>query len=174
MKGSLPGLRRLAFALLLVLAAPAIAHERGDRDRGHGHDPAHHGPITVPAGVVVPGWDELTPQQREHLGHHKDQWDSLPASRRVHLLERAERRARWAAMPPEERERIRKGMRNYRDLSPEQREQARRAMRAMHALPAAERDALRKQWRAMSPEQRRAWLETGGPGLSPPPETGAD
>lgn len=169
-------LRLLAPVLGLVLALPALAHERGDRERGHGHDPARHGPVTVPAGVVVPSWEELSPEQRRYLGHHKDDWDTLPASRRVHALERAERRARWEAMPADQRERIREGMRNYRDLSPALREKARESMRLMRSLPEAQREELRKQWRSMSPEQRRAWLEAGGPGKSPPPETetGAD
>lgn len=168
----LPGL--VALALVLVMSLPVSAHERGDRGKDHWQASPHHGPATVPAGVVVPSWDELSPEQRKHLARHAQDWDTLPASRRVHALERAERRARWEAMPPEQRERLRQGMRNYRDMSPEQREQARQAMRVMHGLPAQQREALKKKWRSMSPEQRRAWLETGGPGISPPPQADAD
>ncbi|GAB2660192.1 DUF3106 domain-containing protein [Arenimonas aestuarii] len=161
-------------ALLLALSLPALAHERGDRDRHHGHEPGTHWPVAVPAGVKVPTWEELSPEQRKYLGRHEADWDTLPASRRVHALERAERRARWEAMPPEQRERIRKGMRNYRDMSPEQREKMRESMRVMRSLPAEQRDALARQWRALDPEQRRAWLETGGPGISPPPGSNDD
>ena len=174
MKPGLPSLRLLALALGLALALPALAHERDDRERGPHHDHAHHGPVSVPDGVVVPSWEELSPEQRRHLGKLEDDWDTLPASRRVHALERAERRARWEAMPAEQRERIREGMRNYRDLSPALREKARESMRLMRSLPEAQREELRKQWRAMSPEQRRAWLEAGGPGKSPPPEADGD
>ncbi|HEX5693363.1 MAG TPA: DUF3106 domain-containing protein, partial [Arenimonas sp.] len=77
-------------------------------------------------------------------------------------------------MTPQQRDRIRKGMRNYRDLSPAQRERMRDALRVMRGLPAEQRQHLADQWRAMNPEQRRAWLETGGPGISPPPKTDAD
>ncbi|GGA69457.1 hypothetical protein GCM10011521_04560 [Arenimonas soli] len=176
MKSRLPGPRRLPWllALLLAVSLPALAHERGDRGRQHGHEPTGHGPVAVPAGVTVPSWDELSPEQRKYLGRHEAEWDTLPASRRVHALERAERRARWEAMPPEQRERIRQGMRNYRDMTPAQREKAREAMRVMRSLPEDQRERLKKQWRAMSPEQRRAWLETGGPGISPPPDGGGD
>lgn len=167
-------LRFSAFALLLALSLPALAHENGDRGRDHWHEPPAQGPVVVPAGVQVPSWNELSPEQRKHLERHEADWDTLPASRRVHALERAERRARWEAMPPEQRERVRRGMRIYRDLSPAQREQMRESLRVMRGLPAEQRQALADQWRAMSPQQRRAWLETGGPGISPAPEPAAD
>ena len=67
------------------------------------------------------------------------------------------------------RERMREGMRNYRDLPPPLREKMRESMRAMRALPEAERKALHARWRQLSPEQRRAWLELGGPGIAPEP-----
>lgn len=160
-------LRLAALAVVLVASLPALAHERGDRGERLWHDPP--GAAPVPPGVKVPSWEELSPQQRKHLARHESDWDTLPASRRVQALERAERRARWEAMPPEQRERIRQGMRNYRDMSPAQREQMRESMRVMRGLPAEQRQALADQWRAMNPQQRRAWLETGGPGISPPP-----
>lgn len=168
--------RLVALALLLVASLPALAHERGERGhRGDGvwHEPPH-GAVTVPEGVKVPSWDELSPKQQKLLARHEAEWDTLPASRRVHALERAERRARWEAMPPEQRERVRRGMRIYRDLSPAQREQMRESLRVMRGLPAEERQVLADRWRAMDPEQRRAWLETGGPGISPAPEPEAD
>ncbi|KFL36760.1 DUF3106 domain-containing protein [Arenimonas donghaensis] len=167
-------LHACVLALALVIAFPASAGD-GDGRRGdhrHGHPP--HGPMQVPEGVVVPDWDELTPEQQKLLVRLKDEWDTLPASRRVQALEHAQRRARWEAMSPEQRERIRKGMRNYRDLSPAQRQQMREAMRVMRGLPAEERQALADKWRSLDPEQRRAWLETGGPGISPAPDAKAD
>lgn len=171
--------RVIAISLALVMAIPASAHDRGDRrgePRPEHPRPEHpwHGPAALPEGVVVPAWDELTPEQRKHLARHEGEWDTLPASRRVQALEHAQRRARWEAMTPEQRDRIRKGMRNYRDLSPAQREQMREAMRVMRGLPAQERQALADKWRSLDPEQRRAWLETGGPGISPAPGADAD
>lgn len=167
----------LACGLALVLATPAWAGEdhsgRGDRDRNRGqHDPHghhEHGPTPVPAGVVVPTWSQLTPAQREKLASKAEHWDAMPASRRVRALERLERIARWEAMTPEEREKIREGARNFRDLPPELKEKMRISMETMRGLPEDERRQLFTVWRGMDPAQRRAWLETGGPGISPPP-----
>jgi hypothetical protein len=124
----------------------------------------------VPEGVAVPAWSELTPQQREQLAPLRERWDQMPASRRVHALERMERRARWEAMTPEQRERLRHGARNFRDLPPELREKMRASMQVVRQLPEGQRTQLQQRWRAMDPEQRRQWLEAGGPGLAPPPE----
>lgn len=161
-------MRRALPALLLglLLAGQALAH--GDREGRGGHD-HDHGPTPVPAGVRVPAWDELSPQQQAGLERLRADWDQLPASRRVRALEWLERKARWDAMTPEQREKLRAGARNFRDLPPELREKMRASMQAMRALPEDERRALRKRWHEMSPEARRAWLQTGGPAISPPP-----
>ncbi|MFY2765482.1 DUF3106 domain-containing protein [Arenimonas sp. MALMAid1274] len=147
-------------------AAPDRMHRRkeGDwsrRDRGE--------PTPVPAGVQVPTWSQLTPAQQSGLAPLEKQWDTMAASRRVRALEGLERRARWEAMTPEQRERLREGARNFRDMPPELREKMRTSMQAMRALPEAERKALFALWRSLDPEQRRTWLEAGGPGISPPP-----
>lgn len=157
-------MRRLLATLFgLALAGTVAAHDgRGD----HHHD---HARTPVPAGVSVPAWDELTPSQQEALARLHNDWDQLPASRRVRALEWVERKARWDAMTPEQREKLRAGARNFRDLPPELREKMRASMQAMRVLPEDERRALRKRWHEMSPEQRRAWLQTGGPAISPPP-----
>ena len=47
-------------------------------------------PVPVPAGVTVPAWAELTPAQQEKLAPLRERWDQMPASRRVHALERLE------------------------------------------------------------------------------------
>lgn len=44
----------------------------------------------------------------------------------------------------------------------------RRAFRVVRALSPVQRERLRALWRDMSPEQRRDWLERGGPGITPP------
>lgn len=154
----------LALALGLLMAGQAAAHGEGDRDA------RRHGPTPVPAGVQVPSWSELSPAQQEALARLRADWDQLPASRRVRALEWVERKARWDAMTPEQREKLRTGARNFRELPPELREKMRASMQAMRALPDDERRALRKRWHEMSPEQRRAWLQSGGPAISPPPE----
>jgi hypothetical protein len=123
----------------------------------------------APAGVTVPSWNELTPAQREKLAPLQSRWDSMPASRRVNALERMERQARWDALTPEQREALRRGARNFQEMPPELRQQMRASMAATRALPEAERRALFQLWRSLDPAKRRAWLEAGGPGISPPP-----
>jgi hypothetical protein len=123
----------------------------------------------APAGVTVPSWNELTPAQREKLAPLQSRWDTMPASRRVNALERMERQARWESLTPEQREALRRGARNFQEMPPELRQQMRASMAATRALPEAERRELFKLWRSLDPEQRRAWLEAGGPGISPPP-----
>jgi len=153
-----------AMALGVLLAAgPAMAHQHGEHAEHRQHAPR------VPDGVQVPAWNELSDKQREQLAPLADQWDGLSASRRVRALERLERRERWESMTPEQREKLRKGARNFRDLPPELREKMRASMQAMRALPEDERRQLWEVWRSRTPEQRRAWLEAGGPGLAPPP-----
>jgi hypothetical protein len=155
-------LARFLGALLLAFAAAGAS--------AHSEDPTRHGHDRVPEGVAVPAWSELTPEQQEKLAPLRDRWDQMPASRRVHALERVERRARWDALSPEQRERLRDGARNFRDLPPELREKMRASMQVVRSLPEEERRELKERWRAMDPEQRRRWLEAGGPGLAPPPE----
>ena len=52
-------------------------------------------------------------------------------------------------------------------MNEQRQEQA--AAYVLGALPEDERRALRARWRSLSPEQRRAWLEAGGPGIVPQP-----
>lgn len=130
---------------------------------------ADMGPVPVPEGVVVPGWEELGPERQARLERFRDRWDQMPASARVRLLERLERQQRWERMSPEERERIRAGARHFHDMPPELREKARAGFQAMRALPPEERREMMELWRSLSPEQRRAWLEAGGPVHAPPP-----
>ena len=152
----------LAVALLLASGAGGVC-ARSDA----APQPSQGG---VPEGVVVPSWSQLTPAQQETLAPLRERWDQLPASRRALALERMERRARWEALSPDQRERLRHGARNYRNLPPELRQKMRASMHAVHRLPEDERRALKQRWRAMDPEQRREWLDAGGPGLAPPPD----
>lgn len=154
-------LASLVIALLLALATTgACAHSDNAPHRAHAR---------VPEGVVVPTWAELSPQQQETFAPLRENWDQMSASRRVRAMERAERRARWEAMTPEQRERLLHGARNFRDLPPELREKMRASMERVHQLPDGQRRELKQRWRAMDPEQRRTWLEAGGPGVAPPP-----
>lgn len=171
------------FVLALLVLAGSLAHghppddargERsndGDRREYRPFRGRHHvlADIPVPDGVSVPTWDELSTERQASLARMKEDWDTMPASRRVMALERLERRARWDALPEEERDRLREGARNFHDLTPELKDRMRASMQAMHDLPEPERRKLFERWRGLSPEQRRTWLESGGPGISPAP-----
>lgn len=121
---------------------------------------------TIPPGVKVPAWDELSSQQQGELAAYADRWDRMAASRRVKILERY---VRWKGMPPPEREALREGARNFREMSPALREKMRLSMSAVHELPVEQQRQLRRHWRSLTPQQRREWLERGGPGVSEPP-----
>ena len=121
-----------------------------------------------PEGVTVPAWDQLSSQQRLDLSAFAERWDRLPASRRVLILERYKR---WENLPEPRREALREGARNFRQMSPGQRLKMRRSMAMVRALPEDQRRRLRQLWRSMTPLQRRAWLDRGGPGVSPPPQS---
>ena len=143
-------MRAWLLAMLLLFVAPCV--------RAHEHLP--DGP------VVAPAWSQLTPKQQADLDWLERDWDQMPAHRRARILHRWER---WQGLSPEEQQRLREGRRNYREMSPRQRERMRESWRALHALPPEEQHRLRALWRSLSPEQRREWLERGGPGLAPPP-----
>lgn len=137
----------LAFALALTCAG-ALADER------------------VPDGVRVPAWKELSEQQRTDLAKLSERWDHMPASRRVLILERYQR---WQHLPARKREAVREGERNFLRMSIGQREKMRQSMAAVRARPPEEQRRLRQLWRGMSPQQRREWLDRGGPGIAAPP-----
>jgi len=124
-------------------------------------------PGDVPAGVKVPAWHELDAHQQTDLARFSDHWDRMPASRRVQILERYER---WKAMPEERREALRGGVQNFQEMSPDQRQKMRRSLQVVRSLPPPEQRVLRERWQRMTPQQRRRWLDAGGPGIAPPPK----
>jgi hypothetical protein len=121
----------------------------------------------VPDALAAPTWNQLDPQQQSDLRPFAERWDRMPAPRRLHILKRYER---WQHVPPGRRHAMREGLATYQRMSPEQRWKIRRSMHAVHALPPAQQRVLRQQWRAMTPQQRSAWLDAGGPGIAPPPK----
>ena len=123
-------------------------------------------PPIIPEGVSVPSWTQLDPRQQAALSQFSRRWDRMPASRRVLILERY---ARWQQLPEPRRRALLEGARNFQQLSPVQRQKMRHSMMLVRSLPDDERRQLRQLWRSMSPQQRREWLDRGGPGVAPPP-----
>jgi hypothetical protein len=143
----------LLVAVLAAVAAPSLAYAQSEA-------------APIPQGVRVPAWKQLSPAQRRDLARLADRWDTMPASRRVAILERWQR---WQSIPPEQRETLRRGERNFQSMPAPLRAQMRRSLAAVAELPPAEQRRLRATWRSLSPELRREWLERGGPGFAPPP-----
>lgn len=123
----------------------------------------------APPGVTVPTWNELDAGQQAQLAHLANEWDRLPASRRVLALERLQRQARWQQLAPEQRRALREGARHFQDMPPDLRQRMRQSMRAVQALPRPQQRELRALWQSLTPPQREQWLRSGGPGISPPP-----
>jgi hypothetical protein len=122
---------------------------------------------TVPQGVSVPSWKQLTAEQQKDLQNFSQRWDSMPASRRVQILERYER---WKSLPPKKREALREGAQNFQEMTPKQRQNMRESMRYLRTLPPEEQKRLRRLWTTLTPQQRTQWLEDGGPGIAPEPK----
>lgn len=158
--------------LLLALAAavvPPPAHAHRDHDEPApalaAGDHRGGGRLFGPPPADVPEWNRLTPDQQRRLQWLRERWHDLPPARRVRALERLRRLDRWAELGPEDRARLREGARNFRDLPPELKARMRASFAAIHALPEPDRQRLLQRWRTLTPGQRRAWLEAGGPGL---------
>ena len=146
-----PGSR---FALLVLLLAVAMA---GGQARA-GTEPERASP--------APTWQELDSRQQADLVRFAQGWNRLPPERRAHILQRY---LRWQELPAERRETLRQGERNFRQMSVDQRRKIRASLGTVRALPPEEQRRLRQQWRSLTPQQRRDWLERGGPGIAPPP-----
>lgn len=117
--------------------------------------------------VELPSWEQLSPAQREVLSTPiRERWNQAAYEQRLRWLRQAER---WQNLSPEERRLVLQGIRRYRNADPETRARLRDIFEHMSTLPPSERKALREKWRALSPEQRRAWMQAGGPGVAPPP-----
>ncbi|HMB55727.1 MAG TPA: DUF3106 domain-containing protein [Arenimonas sp.] len=117
--------------------------------------------------VRAPAWKELNPQQQTDLGSFAARWDRMPEARRAQILQRYER---WKALPPEKRAALRQGAQNFQQMSPDQRQKLRSSLQAMRTMPPEQQRELRQQWQALTPEQRREWLDAGGPGVAPAPK----
>lgn len=125
---------------------------------------AAHNPLDAADGYI-PTWSELDERQRADLIEFAAHWDRMPAQRRSRLLAR---HAHWRGLPEAERRTLREGVRNFRRMPPHLRVKMRASIEAVRDLPPPRQRRLRALWRSMSPEQRREWLERGGPGLAPP------
>lgn len=116
----------------------------------------------------LPSWEQLTPEQRETLSAPlRERWNQGAYEQRLRWLQHAKR---WQQLTPQERATARQGLRAYRQADPATREKLREVFKNLRGATPEQRASLREKWRSLSPEQRRAWLEAGGPGVAPPPQ----
>jgi len=108
---------------------------------------------TPPGG---PGWNQLTPQQREALAPLSDQWATFPADNKKKWLEIA---ARYPQMSPEGRARMQARMGEYARLTPEQRRTARENFQRAYELPLESRESAVQQYKAL-PDDKKKELST--------------
>ena len=121
----------------------------------------------APRANTPPDWAGLSEADRAALlVPVQERWNRATPEQRERMLQRARL---WASMTPEQKAPAREGMRRDHQHHRERRAKMREIWRNLESLPAEQREQLRAQWRALSPEQRRAWLEAGGPGKAPPP-----
>lgn len=151
--------RRFALALALglaVLPTPGVATA------------AVGAPSARPATTAADAdWEALPEADRAALvAPMRERWERASPAQRQRMLDRARF---WASLSPEQKQLARTGVDRYRQARPEQRERLREAWQRLQAMPPEQREAARRTWEALTPRQRRAWLEAGGPGVAPPP-----
>lgn len=112
-------------------------------------------------------WESLSDADRAALVQPtRERWERATPEQQQRYLDRARF---WASLSPEQKRLARAGAERWRQSDANQRGRLREVWQRFQALPPAERDAARRTWESLSPPQRRAWLDAGGPGVAPPP-----
>ncbi|WP_395059830.1 DUF3106 domain-containing protein [Polaromonas sp.] len=152
----LPGKQRARpagrWALLLLVAASAISTAQTV-------SPA---PAAAPAKTVVaqafagPGWNELTPAQREILNPLASAWPSLSQSHKRKWLEMTRS---YGSLPADEQTKMQGRMKEWVALSPQQRIQARlnfaKTKELSKELTAEEKKAKWEAYQSLSTEEKQ-------------------
>jgi|JI81BgreenRNA_FD_contig_71_1145756_length_1469_multi_2_in_0_out_0_1 hypothetical protein len=143
--------RTLALAVLVALTTPAV---------------------TVPVSAQTPAarsWESLSDADRAALVEPtRERWERATPEQQQRYLDRARF---WASLTPEQKRLARAGAERWRQSDENQRGRLREVWRRLQTLPPAEREAARRTWESLGPQQRRAWLDAGGPGVAPPPSS---
>jgi hypothetical protein len=132
-------LRRLLPALAFMLAATV----------------ASSGAMSAGPAAAGPGWNQLTPTQREVLKPLQRDWDGIDAPRKQKWLELA---ARYPKLSPPEQQRMQERMADWARLTPAQRGEVRQSFQ--EAKQQAGREERRARWEAYQalPEEERKAL----------------
>lgn len=110
----------------------------------------------APAGG--PGWNQLSPQQREALTPLAGQWGSMPVENKRKWLEIADR---YPQLSPEGKARLQARMSEFSQLTPEQRRTARQNFQRAYELPRESRESAVEQYRSLPEEKKKELSERG-------------
>lgn len=137
-------IRRLSITLALaLLALPVFAQQK----------PA--------APSAPPAWEQLSTADREALiAPLRDRWNNAAPEKRERMLEHARQ---WRTMTPDERKAAREGMQHWSHMDPEKRDELRALFERTRNMDPEQKRALRQQWKTMTPEQRKAWIDSHPP-----------
>lgn len=103
-----------------------------------------------------PRWSDLPPAQRQALAPLESEWDQLDAYRKGKWLAIGER---YAAMKPDEQQRLQERMRDWVQLTPEQRRRARERYAQAKRLDREQKSAQWEQYQQLPEEQRQKLAE---------------
>lgn len=106
----------------------------------------------VTQAQIKPLWIDLTPSQRQALAPLAGEWDSLDSFRKNKWLAISNR---FAAMKPEEQQRMQERMRDWVNLTPEQRRLARESYVRSRKLNADQKSAQWEQYQQLPEEEKK-------------------
>jgi len=103
-------------------------------------------------GGDKPLWRSLTPAQQVALQPLQGEWDAMDGVRKQKWLQLANR---FAAMKPEEQERVQERMRVWAKLTPEQRELARETYTRTRKIAPEQKNATWESYQQLPEEQKK-------------------
>jgi hypothetical protein len=104
-----------------------------------------------------PLWHALTPAQQHALQPLQEEWDEIDGLRKQKWLQLANR---FAALPPEEQQRVQQRMREWARLTPAQRELARETYNRARKIAPADKAATWESYQQLPEEQKRKLAAT--------------
>ncbi len=164
--------RAVVCAVWLAFALPVSATPTPSNPSQPAVKPVAAAADSVPAKPTP--WKSLSSAQRQLLDMHREEWDSLPASRQQALacgaarwlsMNGTEREAalerfnRFTAMPQDRQELLRRRWQEFLSLSGREQATVRDHFHAFQTAPAEQQEALRREWLAADHDKRVAMLE---------------
>lgn len=146
-----------AVAVLVIAAAALILGRHGGPSASGAqdaaaNDAAHAQAKTATRKTDKPLWRDLTPAQQAALQPLQGEWDATDGARKQKWLQLANR---FAALKPEQRQRVQERMREWVKLTPEQRELARETYNRTRKITPDEKTNIWESYQQLPEEQKR-------------------